>query len=211
MSEHDVQLADYLRRAGIQHLAVLQAIANTSRAQFVEESLKALAHADEALPIGKGQTISQPYVVARMTELLLGQQKRLGKVLEIGTGSGYQAAILAQLAEAVYTVERIHSLFQKAQQRFIDLDVKNIYCRYADGYQGWLEHAPYAAIMLTAAAPCLPEQLLEQLSDDGGCLVAPIGEAGGWQKIQRVVKSGNKIDVESFDVVTFVPMLPGKG
>lgn len=200
------RLIERLRERGIRNSAVLEAIRSTPRHLFVDEALASRAYDDTALPIGHGQTISQPYVVARMTEALLldGIPE---KVLEIGTGSGYQAAILAQLVREVYTIERIAFLGRQAQRRFRDLRYHNVRARIGDGYDGWAGHAPFDAILLTAAPAEIPTELLEQLAD-GGRLVAPVGGRAG-QELVLVRRHGSSFQREVLDQVSFVPMLGG--
>lgn len=202
-------LIESLKRSGIESDAVLSAMEAVPRTEFVPEDLKPYAYEDEALPIGYDQTISQPFVIARMTELIT-TDNNLNRVLEIGTGSGYQAAILSQLFKEVYTIERIHSLLEDAEERFQKLGYSNIHSLYGDGYAGWAEHAPYDAIIVTAAAPEIPEALLEQLAD-GGRMVIPVGEAGmGGQRLDLVKRKDDHYDIEYLDAVVFVPMLPGQ-
>lgn len=199
-----MSLADFLRQQGITNEAVLAAIAATPRDEFVMPSDKLYADLDQALPIEAGQTISQPYVVARMTELLLGERKHLAKVLEIGTGSGYQAAVLAHLADEVYSVERIKLLYQNAQRRLQDLAYHNVFQSYADGRNGWSEHAPYDAIIVTAQADKIEDAWREQLADDGK-LVLPLG-----QVLQVMTRQGDDYSYQAYDAVMFVPLLSGK-
>lgn len=165
MSVKDEQLAEICASFGVKNKSVLNAVAATPRAQFVGSDQENFAHIDEALPIDCGQTISQPSLVARMTELMMGEREKVYKVLEVGTGSGYQAAILSRLADEVYTIERIKPLLEQAQSRFQQLSLNNINTLYGDGYLGWPEHAPYDGIIVTAAAPEVPEALMEQLSE----------------------------------------------
>lgn len=201
------QLADHLRQVGIGNEAVLSAIANVERHRFVPENLQDMAYIDDALPIGANQTISQPFVVARMSELLFGQHP-VHKVLEVGTGSGYQAAVLAELVDEVYSIERIESLSMKAKNLLNELGYQNIHLRYGDGYLGWEAHAPYDAIIVTAAAREVPQALLAQLVD-GGRMVIPIGDAFFSQEIYLIERHGDVFESMSLDPVMFVPMLPG--
>jgi protein-L-isoaspartate(D-aspartate) O-methyltransferase len=184
-------------------LAAMQAV---PRHLFVDEALATRAYEDTALPIGRGQTISQPWVVARMTEALL-ETGVPAKVLEIGTGSGYQAAVLAQLVPQVYTVERIDELQRLARRRFRKLGLDNIKCRYDDGRTGWSEHAPFDAIIVTAATAALDAALLAQLAP-GGVLVAPVGGSGG-QQLLRLRHTPEGIQQETLGSVVFVPLLGG--
>jgi protein-L-isoaspartate(D-aspartate) O-methyltransferase len=163
------------------------------------------AYENNALPIASGQTISQPYVVAMMTAALDCERKR---VLEIGTGSGYQAAVLAQLARRVYTMERHRPLNNIAKEVINRLGISNISMRYADGFKGWPEAAPFDRILVTAAAQEVPEKLLEQLSDEGGIMVIPVGPSGD-QQVLKITKNGEKVTTEELIPVRFVPMLKG--
>ena len=184
-------------------LAAMQAV---PRHLFVDEALATRAYEDTALPIGRGQTISQPWVVARMTEALL-ETGLPQKVLEIGTGSGYQAAVLAALVPQVYTVERIDELQRMARRRFRKLGIENVKCRYEDGRAGWAEHAPFDAILVTAAAAALEPALLAQLAP-GGVLVAPVGGSSG-QQLLRLRRGENGLQQEVLGAVVFVPLLGG--
>lgn len=185
---------------------VLEAMANVPRDRFVPEELRDHAWDNGPLPIGHGQTISQPYVVARMTEALLagGTPRR---VLEVGTGSGYQTAVLAQLVERVWSVERIEPLLRRARERLAALGLHNVALRHSDGSWGWEAHAPFDAILVTAAPAVVPEALLAQLAD-GGCMVIPVGE-GGRQQLLRLVRDGDGIRRTVLDAVTFVPLVQG--
>jgi len=185
---------------------VLDVIGRLPRHLFVEEALASRAYEDTALPIGLSQTISQPWVVARMTEALL-EHKVPEKVLEIGTGSGYQAAVLAALIRNVFTVERIEELLRNARRRFRKLGIDNIRSRHDDGRLGWPEHAPYDAIILTAAGEVVDNALFAQLAADG-VLVAPVGPPGR-QHLLRFRKSDKGWVSESLGAVSFVPLLGG--
>jgi protein-L-isoaspartate(D-aspartate) O-methyltransferase len=185
---------------------VLDAMLNVPRHLFVDEALATRAYEDTALPIGRGQTISQPWVVARMTEALL-EFGTPAAVLEIGTGSGYQAAVLAQLVDQVYTVERIDELQRLARRRFRRLGIENVKCRYDDGRVGWAEFAPFDAIIVTAAAAALDPALLVQLAPDG-VLVAPVGGSGG-QQLLRLRRTDEGVSQEILGAVVFVPLLGG--
>lgn len=200
------RLVESLRRNGIRDERVLAVMGSVPRHLFIDEALASRAYEDTALPIGRAQTISQPWVVARMTEALLEGGPR-SKVLEIGTGSGYQAAVLAHLVEHVYTVERIDELQRAARRRFLRLGYRNVHCRYDDGRIGWAEHAPYDAIMVTAAASALDPELLRQLSPQG-VLVAPVGEPGA-QQLMRWSGGSNGWQPEVLGAVSFVPLLGG--
>jgi protein-L-isoaspartate(D-aspartate) O-methyltransferase len=195
-----------MRRRGIRDERVLQALESVPRERFVEAGQADAAYADQALPIGCGQTISQPYVVAAMTEALAVEPGQ--KVLEIGTGSGYQAAVLAHLAAKVVTIERYPSLAVVARERLQALGLDNVTVLARDGALGAPEFAPFDRIIVTAAAAELPPALLQQLAE-GGVLVAPIGAAGRVQELERIVKRGGKIERKEFMAVRFVPLLPG--
>ena len=195
-----------LREAGIQDENVLNAIRTVPRHLFVDEALATRAYEDTALPIGHSQTISQPWVVARMTEALL-QDAVPKKVLEIGTGSGYQAAILAALGLEVYTVERIGDLLRTARKRLRALGLQ-VRSKHDDGHLGWPEHAPFDAIVVTAGAAAVAPELLQQLAA-GGTLIAPIGAAGN-QSLLRIRKdAAGTLQQEELASVVFVPLLPG--
>jgi protein-L-isoaspartate(D-aspartate) O-methyltransferase len=196
------QLSDH----GIRHPAVLEAMRSIPRELFVEEALQAKAYDDSALPIGEKQTISQPWIVARMAEL--ADPDGQGRVLEVGTGSGYHAAVLAQLFELVYTVERSPTLSQRARQVLRTLNIQNVHFKIFDGSYGWSEFAPYRAIVVTAAVPEVPEPLLEQL-EEGGKLVLPIGGAGDSdeQTLTRVIRRGARAVREPHGTCRFVPLL----
>jgi len=202
------RMVQRLEEQGISDNRVLEIMRNTPRHIFVDEALASRAYEDTALPIGFNQTISQPYIVAKMTGLLL-LPGRLSKVLEIGTGCGYQTAILAQLVGHVYSVERILALQKKAKDILWNLKLKNISYLYADGNLGWADYAPFDGILVAAAAPEVPEVLLQQLAI-GGVLVMPIGEAGGGQILQRVTRTTGNYKTEYLEAVSFVPFLPGK-
>ncbi|MEX1080877.1 MAG: protein-L-isoaspartate(D-aspartate) O-methyltransferase [Halofilum sp. (in: g-proteobacteria)] len=205
------RLIDRLRAKGIGDERVLDIMRRTPRHLFMDEALATRAYEDTSLPIGYGQTISQPFVVALMTEALLaGMAAQRPRVLELGTGSGYQAAVLSGLVERVYTVERIGALLEKARQRFRQLNFGNVETRHADGHVGWPEAAPFDGILVTAAAESLPPELFDQVGPDG-CLVAPVGGTGGQELIRyrRDPESGEIRD-EVLDQVSFVPFLGGR-
>ncbi|HLT77228.1 MAG TPA: protein-L-isoaspartate(D-aspartate) O-methyltransferase [Ferrovibrio sp.] len=207
METRVIQLIMELRRQGITDTRVLAAIERVPRERFVADQFLKHAYDNIALPITQGQTISQPFVVAYMTEAL-----RLGdrmKVLEIGTGSGYQSMVLAKLCRRVYTIERYRSLLQTAQRRFADLGVNNITAKLGDGNKGWVEQAPFDRILVTAAADRRPETLLEQLSPDGGIMVAPVAVSAIEQDVIRYTRTGDDIQEERLLPVRFVPLLPG--
>lgn len=200
------RLIEDLRAAGIADERVLEAIRSVPRHRFVDEALASRAYENNALPIGHGQTISQPYVVAKMTAALLrdGSPRR---VLEIGTGSGYQAAVLAALGLEVFTVERIGDLLRTARKRFRALGL-HVRSKHDDGRLGWPEQAPFDAILVTAAGPALVEALLEQLAP-GGVLVAPVGTAGAQTLLRLCKDADGAITQEDLGAVVFVPLLSG--
>ena len=201
-----IKLIMELRSQGITDAAALKAIENTPREEFVAPAQRAQAYDNQPLPIGCAQTISQPYIVAFMTQHL-----RLGKsmvVLEIGTGSGYQAAVLSQLCRRVYTVERHRPLMREAEARFRELGLHNITTRVGDGYKGWPEAAPFDRIVVTAAAPEPPETLIAQLAV-GGCMLIPVGPQWEGQQILRMTRTETGTETEALLPVRFVPMLPG--
>lgn len=200
------RLIERLRAEGIRDERVLEAIRAVPRHIFVDEALSSRAYEDTALPIGAGQTISQPFVVARMTEALVAGDK-LDRVLEIGTGCGYQTAILARFANQVYSIERIQGLLAQARQRMLDLKINNVHMRHGDGEKGWPEHAPYDGILVAAAPASVPIALIDQLAD-GGRLVIPVGH-GGSQELKLITRSGNQLDEQILERVAFVPLVSG--
>jgi len=202
------RLVQRLRDQGISSLAVLDRIRNVPRHIFVDEALGSRAYEDTALPIGFGQTISQPYIVARMTEALL-QGGPVQKLLEVGTGCGYQTAVLAPLIERIYTIERIEPLLERAKERLKELGVRNVRFRHGDGSQGWKTQAPFDGILVAAAPLVVPEALLKQLQV-GGRLLVPVGPEGE-QELVRFTRREQRIDRESLGPVAFVPLLGGTG
>jgi protein-L-isoaspartate(D-aspartate) O-methyltransferase len=192
---------------GVIDSATLRAMGTVQRHLFVPPEARNSAYADHPLPIGYGQTISQPYIVAYMTELV--RPKRGMRVLEIGTGSGYQAAILAEIVDSVFTIEIITELANSAATRLSSLGYKNIVVKNADGYYGWKKHAPFDAILVTAAAEYLPPPLLEQLKE-GGRMVVPVGMPFLVQTLILVEKTNGQIETESLMPVRFVPLTRGK-
>lgn len=205
--EERMSMVEYqIRRRGVRDEEVLAAMERVRRDEFVPKDLKSQAYADHPLPIGYGQTISQPYIVALMTELL--EIKPGDRVLEIGTGSGYQAAILAELGAEVYTVEIIEPLAKEAEERLKRLGLTNIHVLHADGYYGWPEHAPYDAIIVTCAPDHIPQPLVQQLKD-GGTLVIPVGPPGGYQTLWKITRQGDEIKKRNVTGVLFVPLTGG--
>ena len=201
------RLVARLKEQGIKDPMVLNLIRSTPRHLFVDEALATRAYEDTALPIGLGQTISQPFVVARMTEALLDAGP-LEKVLEVGTGCGYQTAILSALVKRVYTVERLAALSQRARQTLASINIRNVFFRHADGGWGWPQHAPYDGIIVTAAPEEVPQALLEQLAI-GGRLIIPVGP-GGNQDLFLIVRRGeDSYDRQVLARVSFVPLLGG--
>ena len=203
------RLVDRLRTEGIADRRVLEAVRTVPRHLFVEEALESRAYEDTALPIGLGQTISQPFVVAKMTEALL-RDGVPNKVLEIGTGSGYQAAILAALVPEVFSIERIDALLRTARRRFRHLGLANVRTKHDDGRRGWPDAAPFDAIIVTAASDALEPALIEQLAP-GGVLVAPVGPPGSQQLLRVRRDAEGAIVREPLESVSFVPLLGGVG
>jgi protein-L-isoaspartate(D-aspartate) O-methyltransferase len=201
------RLVERLRREGIRNQQVLEVIRTTPRHMFIDEALAHRAYEDTALPIGHGQTISQPYIVARMTEIIL-ENGIPDKVLEVGTGSGYQSAVLSRLVPKVYTVERINALLMKARRVHRSLKLMNIYTRLSDGSWGWPDKAPYPAIMVTAAPEHVPESLLAQLSV-GGRMVIPVGSISGAQTLRLITRTPTGFEQQTLNGVHFVPLLDG--
>lgn len=206
------RLAEQLQQRGIRSPEILERIRRTPRHLFIDEALERYAYRDNALPIGAGQTISQPYVVALMTQALLmdgdGRIRRPGKVLEVGSGSGYQTAILAPLVGRLFCMERIRSLLDSAGPLLRELGCANVRFRHGDGMLGWPGQAPFDGILVAAAAAAVPQALLDQLAP-GGRLVIPVG-APDRQELLRIERSGNGEVRESLAPVAFVPLLPGQ-
>lgn len=201
------RLIERLFEQGIRRIDVLDAMRETPRHLFIDEALSHRAYEDIALPIGEGQTISQPYIVARMTEVVISHLPANGRVLEIGTGCGYQSAVLAKLVKQVYTVERIASLYQRARKLLAELNLYNVHCHLADGTYGWARHAPYDGIIATAATNEVPNYLLQQLAD-GGVLIIPVGD-NRHQYLKVYRRQGSEVLEESLEAVMFVPFLRG--
>lgn len=200
------RLIQRLYDEGLSNSKVLEVIRRTPRHLFVDEALSHRAYEDTALPIGNNQTISQPYMVGRMTELLLANGP-LDKVLEIGTGSGYQTAVLAQLVERVFSVERIQSLQERAKEQLAELNLRNVVYRWGDGWDGWNALAPYNGIIVTAGASEVPQALLDQLAV-GGRLVIPVGE-GNDQQLLLIVREEHGFVRHALEGARFVPLLSG--
>ena len=198
-------LAQKLQAEGITNIQVLQAIARSPRHIFVPEILAHKAYDNTALPIGQGQTISQPYIVAKMSELLIADGIP-ESILEIGTGSGYQTSILAQLTPKVFSVERIKALQWQAKRKLRAIDFHNVAMKHGDGWQGWKSKGPFQAIIVTAAAASVPQALLEQLSE-GGRLVIPVGEQS--QVLKIITRKGDEYHEKQIEAVKFVPLVPG--
>ncbi|WP_162045537.1 protein-L-isoaspartate(D-aspartate) O-methyltransferase [Vibrio taketomensis] len=204
VNPHADKLMQFLVASGIQNQAVLEAIHRLPRESFVSAAMQHQAYDNNALPIGHGQTISQPYIVAKMTEML--ELKRGSKVLEVGTGSGFQTAVLAQLVDHVYSIERIKALQWDAKRRLKQLDIYNVSTKHGDGWQGWAAKAPFDAIIVTAAAESIPNGLLEQLSD-GGIMVIPVGVDE--QQLLKITRKGQEYLSEMIEMVRFVPLVAG--
>ena len=203
------RMIERLRESGIRDERVLGALAAVPRHRFVEEALASRAYEDTALPIGFAQTISQPYIVARMIEVLLNN-KQPQKVLEVGTGCGYQAAVLARLFPEVYSIERIKGLHERARANLLGLKLSNLRLVHGDGYAGLEKAAPFQAIVVAAAAPAVPEALLRQLAP-GGRMVLPLRDgANGAQRLVLLERSGRGFVETGLDTVRFVPMEAGK-
>jgi protein-L-isoaspartate(D-aspartate) O-methyltransferase len=203
------RLIERLKSEGVKNLAVLDRIRAVPRHLFVDEALASRAYEDTALPIGFGQTISQPFIVAVMTEALLEgtEGKKLTRVLEVGTGCGYQTAVLAPFVQHVYSVERIQPLLQRARSKLAELRISNVSLRHADGWHGWRSQAPFQGILAAAAPAHVPPELCEQLAE-GGRMVIPIGMRGR-QVLVRVTREGAEFHREELMAVSFVPFVEG--
>ena len=193
-------------KEGISNLDVLRSMQLIPRHMFVDEAISSKAYDNTALPIGKSQTISHPLIVAKMTEIIMNHKPK--RILEIGTGSGYQAAVLSLLVDKVYTIERIEYLHDKSKKIFQKIGFKNIYTKYSDGNAGWPQKAPFDAIIVTAGAIDIPDALIDQLSNNGGILVSPV-ENKGKQYLKSVIKVENRYNEEIHGIVNFVPLLLG--
>lgn len=202
LSKRTQMVESQIKSRGIKDAAVLEAMRKVKRHLFIPEEARSRAYYDSPVPIGYGQTISQPYIVAYMTEAINPSPDF--KVLEIGTGSGYQAAVCAQIVEKIYTVEIIEELGKAAKTRLQELDYENVEVKIADGYHGWKEHAPYDAIIVTAAAEFIPPPLIDQLKD-GGRMIIPVGSPFMTQTLMLVEKSGGKTKTKNLFPVKFVP------
>lgn len=200
------RLVEQLRKLGIENETVLSVISRTPRHLFLEPAISHQAYDDKSLPIGYGQTISRPYTVARMTELVLGRRSFLGKVLEIGTGCGYQSAVLSPFAGELYSVERIEPLHKRASQQLTELGYKNIEFTLSDGSWGWEDKGPFDGILVAASPEKIPQSLIEQLAD-GGRLILPVG--GEKQVLTLVTRDGDDFHTEVVEEALFVPFLPG--
>jgi protein-L-isoaspartate(D-aspartate) O-methyltransferase len=200
------RLVQRLREQGITNLSVLDRVRNVPRHIFVDEALGSRAYEDTALPIGFGQTISQPYIVARMTEALL-EGGAVDNVLEVGTGCGYQTAVLAPLVAHVHTIERIEPLLTRARERLKELGIRNVRFRHGDGTLGWKAHAPFDGILVAAAPLTVPEALIKQLKV-GGRLLVPVGPEGE-QQLVRFTRREQRVEREALGAVAFVPLLGG--
>mgnify|MGYP001198758013 FL=1 len=200
------KLISILKNEGIKNSKVLRSMQLIPRHIFVDEAISSKAYDNTALPIGKSQTISHPLIVAKMTEIIMAYEPK--RVLEIGTGSGYQASILSLLVDKVYTIERIEYLHNKSKKIFQKIGFKNIYSKYADGNIGWPQKSPFDAILITAGATNIPDILLDQLSSNDGILVSPV-ESNGKQYLKSIIKSQDKYIEEIHGIVNFVPLLGG--
>ena len=204
VNPHADRLIDFLVASGIQDQKVLDAIYRLPREQFVSQAMMHQAYDNNALPIGQGQTISQPYIVSKMTEML--ELTRSSNVFEVGTGSGYQTAVLAQLVDHVYSIERIKALQWDAKRRLKQLDIYNVSTKHGDGWQGWSTKGPFDAIIVTAAAESVPSALLEPLKD-GGVMMIPVGTDE--QQLLKVVRNGDEFHSQVIELVRFVPLVAG--
>lgn len=199
---------DQIISRGIKDLAVIKAMRSVKRELFVKQELQSKAYQDSPLPIGWGQTISQPYIVAYMTEALF--LKKSDRVLEVGTGSGYQTAILSKIVEKVYSVEIISELVEYSTSNLQKAKCFNICIKHGDGYKGWVEESPFDGILVTAAAPKIPNPLIEQLSPDNGRMIIPIGEEFGYQELVRLNRFGDDVTIQRLLPVRFVPFVSNK-
>ena len=201
-----LRLISSLEDEGVSNKKVLEVMKLIPRHIFVDEAISSKAYDNTALPIGKSQTISHPLIVAKMTEILMNSSPK--RVLEIGTGSGYQAAILSLLVDKIYTIERIELLHNKSKKIFRKIGFKNIYTRFSDGNSGWIQKSPFDAIIVTAGAIDIPEALIDQLSEDNGILLSPV-ENNGKQYLKSIIKTQNGCSEKIHGIVNFVPLLAG--
>ena len=201
-----LRLISFLEDEGVSNKKVLEVMRLIPRHIFVDEAISSKAYDNTALPIGKSQTISHPLIVAKMTEILMNSSPK--RVLEIGTGSGYQAAILSLLVDKIYTIERIELLHKKSKKIFRKIGFKNIYTRFSDGNSGWIQKSPFDAIIVTAGAIDIPEALIDQLSADNGILLSPV-ENNGKQYLKSIIKTQNGCVEKIHGIVNFVPLLAG--
>ena len=201
-----LRLVSFLEDEGVSNKKVLEVMRLIPRHIFVDEAISSKAYDNTALPIGKSQTISHPLIVAKMTEILMNSSPK--RVLEIGTGSGYQAAILSLLVDKIYTIERIELLHNKSKKIFRKIGFKNIYTRFSDGNSGWIQKSPFDAIIVTAGATDIPEALIDQLSEDNGILLSPV-ENNGKQYLKSIIKTQNGCSEKIHGIVNFVPLLAG--
>lgn len=199
---------DQIIRRGIKNIAVIEAMRSVKRELFVAENLKNKAYQDSPLPIGWGQTISQPYIVAYMTEELF--LKKSDRVLEVGTGSGYQTAILSKVVDKVYSIETISELVEFSRSNLQKAECFNIEIKHGDGYKGWEEKSPFDGIIVTAAAPKIPDPLIEQLSPENGRMIIPVGEEFGYQELVRINRFRDNITIQRLLPVRFVPFVSNK-
>ena len=200
------KLVSILKSEGIKNSDVLRSMSSIPRHIFVDEAIASKAYDNTALPIGKSQTISHPLIVAKMTEIIMNHKPK--RVLEIGTGSGYQASVLSLLVDKVYTIERIEYLHKKSKKIFQKIGFKNIYTKYADGNIGWTQKSPFDAIIVTAGAINIPDALINQLSNNNGILVSPV-ENSGKQYLKSITKNNDNYKEEIHGIVKFVPLLSG--
>ena len=200
------KLVSMLKSEGIKNSDVLRSMRSIPRHIFVDEAIASKAYDNTALPIGKSQTISHPLIVAKMTEIIMKYKPK--RVLEIGTGSGYQASVLSLLVDKVYTIERIEYLYKKSKKIFQKIGFKNIYTKYADGNIGWTQKSPFDAIIVTAGAINIPDTLMNQLSNNNGILVSPV-ENSGKQYLKSITKNNDHYKEEIHGIVKFVPLLSG--
>lgn len=206
-SQRKIMVKSQIKERGVTHFETLAAMLNVPRHEFVPEEMKTYAYTDRPLPIGQGQTISQPYIVAFMTQAL--KPKAADRILEIGTGSGYQAAVLAKIVDSVYTIEILDDLARVAKDRLRQLGYSNVIVKAGDGYHGWPEKAPFDAIMVTAGADSIPQPLIDQLKV-GGSMIIPVGPHRGVRQLVLLTKKKNKVVRKNLMAVRFVPFTRSK-